>query len=172
MFAIVKDEVVQKLIQPGQQFSYNNMEYPSFWFATATPEAKAELGIVDVVYDERPNDVYYWVSEQAPRFDAQLNQVIISFNRFPKDVAGLKSMLISQINQSAWTMLQPSDWMAVKAFETGVAMSDSWKVWRQQVRDQVASQVVAINACTTADELAVLPSIQWPTNPNEQKGVI
>jgi len=166
MFALVQNGAVQKLIQQGQPFSYNNADYPATWTSVLTQEQKDELGIVDVVYGERPSDKFYWVAEMAPTYQADKNQVFIGFNRFPKDVAQLKSTLTGEINHTAWTILQPSDWMVIKATETGEQMAADWKTWRQVIRTQASEGVAAVNACTTADELAALPAIQWTKDPN------
>jgi hypothetical protein len=166
MFAIVHNGAVQKLIQQGQSFSYNNVDYPSTWTSVFTQEQKDELGIVDVVYEERPNDKFYWVSEKTPVYDVTKNQVIVEFNRFPKDVAQLKSTLTSQIKDQAWSILQSSDWMVIRATETGEPMPQEWKTWRQEIRTQARSNQDAVEACLTADELAALPAIQWAKDPS------
>lgn len=166
MFSIVKDGVIQKLVQPGVQFTYNGMEYPASWFSTASQEEKDSLGLTDVVYGERPSDKFYWVAEKAPVYDAAKNQVIVEFNRFPKDVAQLKSTLTSQIKEQAWSILQSSDWMVIKATETGEPMPQDWKTWRQEIRTQARAGQDAVEVCTTADDLAALPQIQWAKDPS------
>ncbi len=37
-------------------------------------------------------------------------------------------------------LLSQSDWVAAKAFETGVAVSDDWKTYRQALRDIPSTQ--------------------------------
>lgn len=48
--------------------------------------------------------------------------------------------------------LNDTDWRAAKAYDTGVPMSDSWKTYRQAMRD-------IINSSSTDD-------ITWPTKPS------
>jgi len=50
------------------------------------------------------------------------------------------------------TRLQESDWVAAKAYETGVAVSDEWKTYRQALRD----------IPTQSDP----DNITWPTKPS------
>lgn len=48
--------------------------------------------------------------------------------------------------------LQETDWVVAKASETGVAVSDDWKTYRQALRD----------VPTQSD----VDNITWPTKPN------
>jgi hypothetical protein len=41
-----------------------------------------------------------------------------------------------------------------------------WNVWRQDIRTQCDEQVIAINDCTTVDQLAALPPVAWEHDPN------
>jgi hypothetical protein len=166
MFAIVKNGVVQKIVFPNQGFTYEGQEYPASWVQLLSAEHKASLGIVDAEYEPRPNDKYYWVAEGAPRYDGGSNKAIVSFTKFPKDVAQLKTTLSNEVNATAYSILLPSDWMAVKAYETGTEMDTAWKTWRQSIREQAATQIAAINACTTCDALAELPGVEWAKDPN------
>jgi hypothetical protein len=56
--------------------------------------------------------------------------------------------------------------MVVKAVETSGTVDPAWNTWRQEIRDQAAAQVAAITACTTVDELAALPPVDWAHDPN------
>lgn len=166
MFAIVQNNQVCQLITDGSGFTWNGVQYPPQWIAQSTPEQRAEIGLVDVVYGPYPNDYFYWVSPNQPVYNAETNQVDITFTSIPKDIVQLKSSMTSQVNQSAYTILLPSDWMVVKAVETSGTVAPDWNTWRQTIRTQAADAVAVIEACTTVDELATLPSIQWTPDPN------
>jgi hypothetical protein len=56
--------------------------------------------------------------------------------------------------------------MVVKAFETSTTIPEAWNTWRQTIRTQAHDYITLVNACTTIDELAALPSVQWALNPN------
>jgi len=49
-------------------------------------------------------------------------------------------------------ILQESDWRVVKAIETGVTMSNEWKMYRQALRD-------------ITKNYSSLESVIWPTEP-------
>lgn len=164
MFAIISNNQFVKFLPEGTPFDLNGIQYPQNWLNLSTPQEKAKLGIVDVIYGQRADDKYYWVSEDAPVVDGGV--VKVNYTATPKDFAECQKQALSAVNAQAYSLLLPSDWMAVKAYETGVAVAQDWAAWRQGIRDQAAAQVTAIEACTTVDELAALPSVEWAHDPN------
>jgi len=126
----------------------NGTQYPANWLNLSTAEEKAAIGITEVadptIYDDR----FYWGVN------------------IPKDVDQVKANLVSQTNAAAYSILLPSDWMVVKAFETSTTVATVWSTWRSAIRTEAAAQIAAINACTTIDQLAALPSVSWSVNPN------
>lgn len=172
MFAIILDGVIQQLVQAGTAFTYNDIQYPANWCNLSSPEEKTAIGMVDVVYGPQPSQTFYWVTEDAPVYNAQTNQVDINFTSTPKDIVTLKSGMANTVNQTAWTLLYPSDWMVVKATETGGTVPANWNTWRQTIRTQAADAVSIVSACTSVDQLAALPSIPWTPSPDQQTGAI
>ena len=59
-------------------------------------------------------------------------------------------------------LLSETDWMIVKSTETGVAISNDWKTYRQALRDLPASSSPSL------DEYYELnfSSVTWPTEPS------
>lgn len=167
MFAIVQNGIIQMLIQAGNSFTYQGVQYPPQWIAQSTPEQRAELGLVDVVYGPQANAQYYWVSQNEPVYNPEANVVDITFTAIPKDLDQLKEQQVAQINQTAYTILLPSDWMVVKAIETQGTVAPDWNTWRASIRSTADTSRDAVLACTTVDELANLPSIDWPKDPNQ-----
>ena len=167
MFAIVKNNQVEQYVQPNSVFHVDWVEYSANWIATATQEQKDAIGLVDVIYGSRKDERFYWVTQQEPVYNAGAKQVEINFTATPKDLAAIQKVLVDQTNQTAYTLLLPSDWMVVKAIETGGAVEANWTTWRQTVRTEAADYCVAVNACTSMEQLEQLPSIQWTKSPNE-----
>lgn len=164
MFAIISNNQFVKFLPEGTPFDLNGTQYPQNWLNLSTPQEKAKLGIVDVVYGQRADDKYYWVSEDAPVVDGGV--VKVNYTATPKDFAECQKQAVSAVNAQAYSLLLPSDWMVVKAVESSSNVPTVWSAWRQEIRDQAANQVTAINACTTVDELAALPSVEWAHDPN------
>ena len=164
MFAIISNNAIAMLVAPGTPFTWDGLQYSANWCNLSTPEEKAAIGMVDVVYGSQPSDVYYWVSQDAPVYNGTV--VEINYTATPKDLDQLKANQISATNSTAYSILLPTDWMVVKGIETGSKVPDNWNTWRQEIRTQAATQVAAITACTTVDELAALPPVQWANDPN------
>jgi hypothetical protein len=164
MFAIVQNNTIQQLIQEGSQFTVDDVTYANNWFQLATQEEKTALGVMEVVYSARPDDKYYWVTESAPAING--NVVDIGFTSTPKDLAGLKTTAIDQINQQAFSLLSPTDYMTIKALETNTTMPDTWKTWRESVRTTAVNAKNAITASTDIDTLITASTVNWPHDPN------
>lgn len=165
MFAIVQDNQVAQYVPDGSSFTWDGVQYPPQWTAQATPEEMAAIGMLPVVYGTYPNDQFYWVTPDAPVITA--TEVTINYTATPKDITTLKSSMVSAVNSQAYTILLPSDWMVVKAIETGGTVAPAWNTWRQTIRTQAADAVNVINACTTVDQLAALPSVPWTPDPDQ-----
>lgn len=165
MFAIINNNAIEQLIAPGTAFTHNGIQYPANWCNLSTPAEKAEIGMVDVIYGQRPNETFYWVSEDAPAIVG--GQVQINYTATPKDLFTCQANQVDATNQAAYAILLPSDWMVVKSIETRGIVPSDWNTWRQAIRDQAAAQVAAITVCTTIEELAALPAIEWGPSPDQ-----
>ena len=53
-------------------------------------------------------------------------------------------------------LLAPSDWMVVRATETGVTLNSGWKTWRASVRTKCNSMQTQIDNASDVDALAAL----------------
>ena len=147
-------------INEGTAFEIAGVQYPSNWLNLSSPEDKAAIGLQEVIATNSPaNDKFYWVSET-------LNGASLTYTNTPKDLDPCKANEVSATNATAYAILLPSDWMVVKAFETSTPMDAAWSAWRAQIRSQAATQVAAINACTSIEELAALPNVDWAKDPN------
>ena len=79
--------------------------------------------------------------------DGDGNQIIID---------GLKTIKKRMIDNQCAGILAPSDWMVVKATETGGTMDSGWKTWRASVRTKCNSMQTQIDNASDIDELAAL----------------
>ena len=151
-------------IQEGTAFEINGVQYPANWLNLSTPQEKADIGLEEVIATNSPaNDQYYWVSQE-------LNGATLTYVNIPKDLDTCKANTVSQLRNTAYTILLPTDWMVVKAFETSTPIAPDWNTWRASVRTTCENAVKAVNACTNVDELAQL-SVTWPKDPNEVQNV-
>ena len=147
-------------IQEGNAFEINGIQYPANWLNLSTPEEKLAIGLEEVIATNQPaNQTYYWVSET-------LNGASLIYTNTPKDLDPCKANAVIQTNATAYSILLPTDWMVVKAFETSTTIPEAWNTWRQTIRTQAQTYITSVNACTTIEQLAALPSVQWAHDPN------
>ena len=69
---------------------------------------------------------------------------------------GLKTIKKRMIDNQCAGLLAPSDWMVVKATETGGTMDSGWKTWRASVRTKCNSMQTQIDNASDVDALAAL----------------
>ena len=148
-------------VTEGTQFTLGDVTYPPQWLNQSTPEQKAAIGLVEVVATNSPADqTYYWVSET-------LNGAELTYTNTPKDLDTVKENAISQVNNTAYSLLFPSDWMVVKAVETQGTVPTDWNTYRADVRFTANITKDALAVATTVDELAnIIANMKWPHDPN------
>jgi hypothetical protein len=166
MFAIVQNGIIQLLIPAGSQFTWNGIDYPPNWVNLSSPEEKAAIGMVDVVYGQQANDQYYWVQQNDPVYNAQTNQVDITFTNTPKDLTSVKTNAFNTINNTAYSILFPSDWMVVKGVETSTPVNPDWNSWRASIRATADSTRTAVTSAADVDAVqTIMSNIAWAKSP-------
>ena len=149
-------------IQEGTQFTIDGVEYPSNWLNLSTPEEKATIGLEEVIATNSPaNDQYYWVS-------TELNEATLTYINTPKDLDTVKSNSVALINQTAYSILLPSDWMVVKSVETGTPVATEWNTWRQSIRTTADTTRTAVASAVDVEEVeTIMGNITWSPDPNQ-----
>jgi len=147
-------------IQEGTPFTIDGVQYPANWLNLSTPEEKTALGLEEVVATNSPaNDQYYWVS-------TELSGATLTYVNTPKDLTSVKTSAINQVLANAYSLLQPNDWMVVKAFETSTAINADWNTWRASVRATADATRTAITGAADVDAvLAIMGAISWAKSP-------
>jgi hypothetical protein len=89
----------------------------------------------------------------------------------------LKTQHVEAVNQQAYALLEPNDWMVVRNAESSKAIPSDWLDFRVNVRSTASSMKTKINAVSDVDALAALyvyndqdpptrPLGEWPTQPS------
>ena len=147
-----------KILQLDTPFEHDGTSYPANWLRLASPEARAAIGITEVVEQPRPDDRFYWVSGPNDNGD---------YTAIPKDLDGLKIGWTVQFKQMAYSMLAPSDWMVVRKQEDGTAIPAEWTTYRATVRTTCAQAITDLEATTDIEAfITVVTTVQWPKDPN------
>ncbi len=59
-------------------------------------------------------------------------------------------------------LLSETDWVTVRSIDTGVAISNDWKTYRQALRDLPANSTPSLDSNNDLD----FTSVTWPTKPS------
>lgn len=148
-------------INEGTQFVLDGITYPPQWLNQSTPEQKTQLGLVEVIATNSPaNPEYYWVSEE-------LNEATLTYINTPKELSMIKDNCLNKINQIAYSLLLPSDWMASKAFETDTKIPNDWALWRNSIRKTARDTNSLISSAKDVEEIEILMNnVTWEQDPN------
>lgn len=146
-------------INQGMAFEIDGTQYPQNWLNLSSPEEKAAAGLSEVtVSGQREDDRFYWVSES-------LENGVRTYTNNPKDLDGLKAQWKGQINQIAYSMLLPTDWIDLRNLRDPNFKVD-WMLWRESVRTTAANAVAAIEAAADVPALQAAVKVTWPTDPS------
>jgi len=177
MWALVESGSVSKVYTRPKQLTIGDVQYPKNIFSLWTKAELETLDIYDVVSDNTNlKDLdYYKNTDQTFAFQSSVtinsidytNVVVASYGTATAKpladsgsgetlVRGLKYYHVQVIDQQAYDLLLPNDWMVVKATETGGSVASAWTTYRAAVRTASASMVTKINAVSTVDALAAL----------------
>ena len=165
MFGYVLNGVVQWIIQQGVEFTINGITYPGNWLQTTDAGEQQAIGMFPVMYGPQANDQYYWVSPLPAVFEN--NQIVINYTDTPKDLVTVQSTSVNTVNNQAYTILLPSDWMVVRQIEDGTQVPANWNAWRQTIRNEAANATATITAATNVDQVAAVFPVAWTPDPDQ-----
>tara|TARA_Y100000004_G_scaffold105131_1_gene117995 strand:- start:125 stop:652 length:528 start_codon:yes stop_codon:yes gene_type:complete len=129
-----------KTLQYDRAFTHNGISYPANWLRLTTLEEKQAIGIVEVAdtsqsWDQR----FYWGVDN------------------PKDLDDLKTLWKQKQNETAASLLAPSDWRVVKASEVAdYTVETEWTTYRAAVRTVCNTRQTEIDNCADVPALKEL----------------
>ena len=127
-------------LQYDRAFTHEGISYPSNWLRLTTLEEKQVIGIVEVADNTQSWDQrFYWGVDN------------------PKDLDGLKTQWKQTQNETAASLLAPSDWRVVKAAEvTDYTVEAEWTTYRAAVRTACNTRQTEIDNCADVAALKEL----------------
>lgn len=144
-------------LNPDLPFEHDGIQYPANWLRLATPEERQAIGITEVPDYPRPDDRFYWVTQNPDG----------TYTAIPKDLNQLKADWSKQIDATAYSLLLPSDWMVVRRAEDGAPIPAQWTTYRAAVRTYAQTVKTNLNAATDIDQfIAAVTNLAWPTPPD------
>ena len=176
MWALVEDSKISKVYNKPSQLTIGDIQYPSnihnLW---SEAELKA-IGIYEVVIDNTnyKDPKYYINTDQSFAFAS--NKVTATYGTATaRDLDTLKTSHCETIDNQAYSLLQPNDWMVVRNAESSKAIPSGWLDYRVAVRTAATDMKTKINAVSDVDALAALyaysgdpatrPLGEFPTEP-------
>ena len=168
MWALVESGSVSKIYAQPKQLTLGDVNYPSNIFSMWTSSELEAIGIYEVVINNTnyKDKEYYINTDQSFAFGSgkvtatygtatarQLNDTTDDDGVVTR---GLKYIHSQKIDNEAYALLQPNDWMVVKATETSGTVASDWTTYRAGVRTAANSMKTKINAVSDVDALAAL----------------
>ncbi len=169
MYAIVEDKKVIETFNNPKKLVRNNVRYSTKIYSLWTVAEKKAIGLYEVEEDnsKKKDTDYYVNTDQTIAYKTSGNKVTATYGTATaKEIAdktvddvvekGLKTIKKELIDSQCSHLLSTSDWMVVKATETGTTIDSGWKTWRANVRTKCNSMQTQIDNASDVDALATL----------------
>ena len=184
MFALVESGSITKMMNGNKGITIGDNQYPASFFTSVYSEAERNaVGVYTIEIDttNKKDEEYYINTDITYAFgsgkvtgsygtataksmaDTNWTQKEIDDGDAPAGAdtntlksEGLKTIKKNVIDARCKGILEPSDWMVVKATETGEAMDSGWKTWRASVRTKCNSMETQIDNAANAAALETL----------------
>ena len=177
MWALVESGNISKVYSKPSQLTIGDIQYPSNIHSLWSEAELKAIGVYEVVVDNTnlKNGGYYNNTNQSFTFAS--NKVTASYGTATaRDLDTLKTSHCETIDNQAYSLLKPNDWMVVRNAESSKAIPSDWLDYRVVVRTAASSMKTKINAVANVDALAALyvyndatppvrPLGEWPTPP-------
>ena len=183
MFALVESGNITQMPKGNKGITLNGNQYPASIYTLWTEAERNAIGIYTVEIDNtnKKDEAWYINTNQTYTFSGGKVKATYGTATARKiadtlwtsqdktdgliregddvgDVAteGLKTVKKRIIDNQCAGILAPSDWMVVRATETGGTMDSGWKTWRASVRTKCNSMQTQIDNASDVDALAAL----------------
>jgi hypothetical protein len=180
MFALVEDGKITQMPRGNKGITLNGNKYPASIYTLWTEAERNAIGIYTVEIDStnKKDEEWYINTNITYAFGsgkvtgtygtatakaiADADAVDTDGNKVKDEngkqiiIEGLKTIKKRIIDNQCAGLLAPSDWMVVKATETGGTMDSGWKTWRASVRTKCNSMQTQIDNASDIDALAAL----------------
>ena len=180
MFALVQDGNIVQMPKGNKGITIDSIQYPASIYTLWSEAERNAIGIYTVEIDNtnRKDEEWYINANITYAFsggkvkgtygtaaarslvdtdatdgegnklkDGDGNQIINE---------GLKTIKKRLLDNQCKALLEPSDWMVVRATETERTMDSGWKTWRASVRTKCNSMQTQIDNASDVDALAAL----------------
>ena len=179
MWAMVKAGQVTAIYNRPKAITIDGIQHPAAIFTSWTKDQKKAIGIYD--YSEvnaSPDNRYYKQGTSETVVDDSAGTVVKTWTPAAKDLAdksetvdgetvvtlGVKSNEKDRVKNVAASLLQGSDWMAIRAAEGGTAVPSAVATYRAAVRTKSNSMETAINDASDTAAMIALDTTTYHAN--------
>jgi hypothetical protein len=177
MWALVESGSISKIITHPKQQLIGDIKYPRNIFEIWSSSELESIGIYRVIENNTnyKDPAYYINTDQSFSFSS--GKVTATYGTATaRNLSDLKTAKSNEIDNHAYNLLLPNDWMVVKAQETGGSVASDWTTYRAAVRTTANDMKTKIDAVSDVDALAALyvyndqdpptrPLGEWPVEP-------
>ena len=185
MFAVVESGSIVSMPRGNKGIQIGDLKYPASIYSLWTEAERNAIGVYTIEIDNtnKKDEDWYVNTNITYAYDSGEDKVTGSYGtatakkmadtlwteqdktdgliRDGEDVGdvateGLKTIKKRMIDNQCAGLLAPSDWMVIKATETGTTMDSGWKTWRASVRTKCNSMQTQIDNAADIDALAAL----------------
>ena len=148
-----------KQLRPGRPFTHNGIQYPANWLRLTSWAEKEAIGITEQP-DPTPVDTRFYWDTDIPRQLEDTTDVVSGIT-----TTGLKTQWKAQQDQTAYTLLAPTDWYVVRKTETDEAIPVGITSFRGEVRNISNQRKVSIDTASSVENLigiTTFSGLDWP----------
>jgi hypothetical protein len=169
MWAMVKSGQVTAIYPRPKAITIGDIQHPASIFTAWTAEQKKAIGIYE--YSEvnaSPDGRYYKQGTSETVVNDSAGTVVKTWTPAAKNLAdtgsegdadyqaGVKTLEKARVKNQAASLLQGSDWMAIRAAEGGTAVPSAVATYRAAVRTKSNSMETAITNAADMDAVIAL----------------
>ena len=151
-----------KPLQEGVQFKdADGTTYPANWLNQSTEEEKAAIGVVWVADPIKLDDRFYWNGNPtSPKALEDKEETDSEGNK--STTRGLKSQFISQIKQTAGSLLAQTDWYVIRKAERSIDIPSKVVTERAKIVAEAERLEAAITECEYLEPfITVVTTQKW-----------
>ena len=177
MWAKIEGASITEIINRPKSLTIGDVQYPHNIFSLWSESELEAIGIYEVTIDNTNlKDKEYYQNTDITYAYASGAATGSYGTATAKPLADLKTKHKQIVNREAYSSLQDSDWLVVRAAEGGTAVPSTWTTYRAAVRTKANSMETQIDGAANVDALAALyvyneddpptrPIGEWPSKP-------
>ena len=167
MFALVESGSITQMPKGNKGIQIGDVKYPAAIYTLWSEAERNAIGIYTVEIDTTNKKDEEWYINTNITYAFSGGKVKGTYGSATAKaiadktvdgvvVEGLKTIKKRMIDNQCAGILTPSDWMVIRATETGATLNSGWKTWRASVRTKCNSMQTQIDNASDVDALATL----------------